>query len=194
MTFWKIAATALLALTWSLPAFATHRDRREERSDVRIERLAHELEESARHINRQIRGARHSRHGHPNRYERRAVRAVHELKDAAKHFHRVVEHNRNSSSHLSRDFDRVAHAYQVAVYQVERAHLSRHVERDLRRVGRWIERISDRCQASSRHAKYDDHPRSTRYDRYTRRYAKQRYPYRGFWSVSWKSPQRHYRH
>lgn len=194
MTFWKIATSALVALTWSLPAFATHRDRREERGDVRIERLAHELEKSTRHIHRQIRDSRHSRRGHQNRYERRAVRAVHELKDAAKHFHKVVEHNRNSPSHLSRDFERVAHAYQTAVYEVDRAHLSRHAERDLRRVGRWIDRISDRCQASSRHAKYDGHARFTHSDRYTRGYARQRYPSRGFWSVSWKSPRRHYSH
>ena len=194
MTFWRIATTALLVLTWSLPALATDRDRREERDDVRIERLAHELAESARHIDHQIRDARRWRHGHHYRDEWRAVRAVHELKDAAKHFHKVVERSRGSAFHLSRDLDRVAHAYQTAVYRVERAHLFGHVERDLKTVGRWIDRISDRYEASSRNARYDVHARYAQSERYTRGYGKQSDPPRGFWSVSWQSPRHNYRH
>lgn len=213
MTFWKIAMSALLALTWSLPAFAAHGDRRQERVDVRIEGLAHELEESARHIDRRIRDAHHGHHdrNYNRNYDRdakRAIRAVHELKDAAKHFHKQVERNRSSVSHLSRDIDRVAHAYETAVYKVDRAHLSGHLRRDLATVGQWIDRISDRCGASRGHASYNDQARFASYDRYDRRYpynrpvrhdpytrgyGKQSDPYRGF-SISWKSPWQHYRH
>ena len=159
MTFWKIATSALLALTWSFPAFATHDDRREGRSgrsdhvDIRIERLANGLEESARHIDRRMRDARHSHRGYSGgRDERRAAKAVHELKDASKRFRKHVEKNR-SLSHLRTDFDRVAHAYRTAVYRVQRAHLSRHLERDLRAVGHWVDKIDDRHREWNHHAR-----------------------------------------
>lgn len=190
MTFWKIATSALLALTWSLPAFATHEDRKEERredrDDVRIERLAHELEQSARHVDRQLRD---SRHGHHRGYERRAARAVHRLKDTAKHFHRQVERNRNSSHLLSRDLRRVAHAYRNAVYQVDRIHTKGHVRRDLRVVGSWIDRISERYESSIQHA---SHTRPRDYDRFARSYARQSSPASGFRRLSWQSPEHRY--
>jgi hypothetical protein len=190
VTFWKIATSALLALTWSLPAFATHEDRKEKRNeyreDVQIEGLAHELEQSARHIDRQL---RNSRHGHHGRYERRAVRAVHRLKDTAKHFHRGIERNRNSSHHLSRDLRRVARAYRNAVYHVDRIHTKEHVRRDLRVVGSWINRISERYGAPIHHADFDNHSQPTGYDRFAASYEKQSSPASAFWSISWQSPE-----
>jgi hypothetical protein len=172
VTFWKIATSALLALTWSLPAFATQEGRRDERRkspyDHRIEWLANELAESAGHLDREIRGARHSRHSytpHHDRYQRRAVQAVHRLKDTAKRFHHMVERDRGSSHDLAKGLRRVAHSYRKAVHQVERMHPHRRVKRDLKAVGTWIGRISERFEPKNRHAAFSDNTRTAHYGR-----------------------------
>lgn len=194
--FWKIATSALLALTWSLPAFASHdrrrEERREERYDAQIEQLAHELEESVRHVDRQVRDARHSRRGHHDRYPQRAVRAVHELKGSARNFRRAVGRHRNSSYPLSRDLQRVVHAYDDAVHQLERIQPYAHVTADLRAVGIWIDRIAEHCESSNRNTRFNGHARRTRYDRLTRSYGERKLPSREFWSIAWKSPEHSY--
>ncbi len=108
-----------------------------ERSEMaRVQILAHELEEAARHVHRQA-----ERRAHHGWWEERGLRRLHDLEGEARHFHRQVERYRQNPYHTEADFRRLVASYRRAEEAVHGMHGDRHVERDFYRVARLMDEL-----------------------------------------------------
>lgn len=145
---------------------------------ARIQAVAHELEEAARHVHRQAERRRH----HFDRAEAYAFERLHELDRRARHFHRQVERYRQDPYHTERDYFALREAYWRAADSVRALHGDRHVRRDFDRVsylvrvldGYYLDRRGRRGRGHYDHGYPDD--RGYRHDRRHRG---------GFWLDLW---------
>lgn len=163
-----LLVTTVLFLSSAGGLFASH-PRPDEMA--RIQAVAHELEEAARHVHRQAERRRH----HFDRAEAYAFQRLHELERRARHFHRQVERYRQNPYHTERDFLELRAAYFRAAEALPALHGDRHVRRDFERVA-YLMHLLDRYYVDRRswgERRYDD-----RYDRHRRHRG-------GFWLDLW---------
>lgn len=119
------AVAALVTLTVAAPAAADHGHR----PRVDVPRLAHQVEDAARHVHRRAEERLRGR----GRWETQALGDLHRLEDAARHYHRQVEGRPHDARHTTSDFARLAEAYFDARDAVH-ALGSRHLYDDFRNV------------------------------------------------------------
>jgi hypothetical protein len=104
----------------------------------RIQYLAHDLEEAARHVHESAEAYAH----HGGRRERRALGTLHRLDRQARHFHRQVERYRRSPRHTEKDYRRLVRAYYEAQQAMRGLHTFEHVYRDFHRVEALIDELA----------------------------------------------------
>lgn len=162
-TFNTLLPTALLgALLATTAAWASHPTPSQME---RVQILAHELEDAARHVHRDAERSAH----HYTRAENHALRKLHKLEARARHFHREVERYYQDPYHTERDFERLLDAFHEARYAMHHLHAFRHTRRDFHRVERLMHRLTDYYGGYDSGHRYDRH----RYDGH--RYDRHRY-------------------
>ncbi len=91
-----------------------------------VRRIAHQLEEAARHVHQRAEGESHV--GDP--WNQAALRDLHALEQAAEHFHRRVESYWQDPAHTRADYQRLQMTVSRAARSIRNAHLSWHVQND----------------------------------------------------------------
>lgn len=136
----------------------------------RIQILAHELEDAARHVYYEAKSARH----HYDREESYGLKRLRRLDSRARHFHRQVEKHRQNPYHTRDDYYALRESYYLAAEAIRPLHAVRHVRRDFERVGHLIHRLDGYFSRSfdgrrgyvpghHDHHRYPDHRRHPTY-------------------------------
>lgn len=92
----------------------------------RVKRLAHEVEEKAAHVHREVEQRAH----HGDWREQQALRDLHQLETRAAHFHTQVERWSQNASHTRSDYSALLDAYNRSARSIHGSHAEPHVRAD----------------------------------------------------------------
>lgn len=176
---WKIAASTVFLIAWSLPAAAGDREQRtnhqiEYRDEARLVQLAEHLRETAHRLSERVQrrdhpGNRHQRYdrrARNGRFDRDTVRAVECLDEAARNFQSHVRRDRNRHETRAK-LDAVYEAYRNAAARLQRVDARRDVYYDVDRVGSLVQEIRVASAVHSNHYAYRDRDHDQRTARST---------------------------
>lgn len=117
----------------------------------RVKRLAHQIENQARHVHQMAEQNAH----HGDWWEERALRDLHVLENSATHFHAQVESWWSEPSHTRHDYERLVRDYRTARRSFRYLHAYRHIVGDFRELGYLIEELQSYYEGG--HDPHDPH-------------------------------------